>query len=136
MRDQGNARLEKIFTKSEKAELWKLNVNRVRLDRVDFRSANLSGASFEHVTLAGCDFTGADLQETVFLECDLRCACFEGVRFGKNRFDGSGLAGATGLTPEDRLYIVSVGGQFGRSLTEPARRKRAGSRKGKAVKRR
>lgn len=137
MRIQEGPRLEKIFTKSEKAELWTLKVSHIRLDKVDFRAANLSGASFERVSLTGCDFTGADLQKTSFLRCDLRRACFEGARFGKNRFDGSWFTGASGLSAEERAYVVTSGGQFLRPVGKKTGRKvRAGSPKRKAKKRR
>lgn len=135
--ERGTARFEKIFTRREKADLWMLKVSHIRLDKVDFQAANLSGASFEHVSLAGCDFTGADLRGTTFLECDLRRACFEGVRFGKNRFDESWLTGATGLTAGDRAYVVTCGGQFLKQVGKKAvRAPRAGSRKRKTAKRR
>lgn len=112
MKARRRSRLEKVFTVNEKRELWKLKVSDIHLDRVDFRAANLAGASFERVSLADSDFTGADLRETIFLDCDLRRAAFQGATFGMNKFGGSWFTGATGLSRDDRSHIEASGGHF------------------------
>lgn len=101
-----------VFTFGEKRQLASQVFCSVTLDRVDFSGADLSGTHFDTVSLRGCDFSGADLHGAEFLRCDLREANLRDVGLGDNRFHGSWLAGATGLTVAQTQYICSRGGTF------------------------
>ncbi len=101
-----------VFTSGEKRQLAAQVFCRVTLDRVDFSGADLSETRFDTVSLRGCDFSGADLRGAEFLRCDLRDANLCDVGLGDNRFHGSWLAGATGLTVAQTQYVCSRGGTF------------------------
>lgn len=102
----------RLFTAGEKRELGGASFRAVALDGTDFSGANLSLACFDGVSLRDCDFRRCDLRGARFLACDLRGAAFEDVRLGHNRFHGSSLGGATGLTGEQHDYVCRRGGSF------------------------
>jgi uncharacterized protein YjbI with pentapeptide repeats len=104
--------LVQLFTAGEKRELGGARFREVALDRTDFADADLAGARFERVALRGCDFRRCDLRGASFVGCDLRGAAFGGARLGGNRFHGSSLDVASGLTDEQRDYVVRRGGRF------------------------
>ncbi len=120
--------LERIFTEKEKSGLRLRVFKNLNLDCVDFRGAKLSVCKFEDVSLAGSDFTGADLRGAAFLRCDLRRVRFANALFANNRFDGSWLTAAVGLTPRQREYIEKRGGRFLRAVEPPPRQ---GKKQGK-----
>ncbi len=107
-----NAAPVRVFTNIEKRELAGHSFRDITLDGVDLAEANLTECSFEGVSLRSCDFRRADLRGARFLRCDLRDARLEEVMLGGNRFHGSCLAGATGLTPEQHDYVCRRGGVF------------------------
>jgi uncharacterized protein YjbI with pentapeptide repeats len=103
----------KIFTEGEKKALLVGHVFQgADLDGVDFSGADLRAARFENTSLRNCDFSATHLLDTQFLRCDLRGTCFNGAKFEHNRFDGSLLLGATGLSASLRTYIDEHGGSF------------------------
>jgi uncharacterized protein YjbI with pentapeptide repeats len=103
---------KQIFSVEEKRELIGEIFRDVALAAVDFSHADLRGARFVNASLRDCDFTGADLRSVDFVRCDLRRAVLSDVELGGNRFDGSCLAGAVGLTAAQSSYVRRRGGSF------------------------
>jgi uncharacterized protein YjbI with pentapeptide repeats len=102
----------RVFSEDEKRELGEQVFRTVSLDCVDFAGADLRRTRFDTVSLRGCDFRLADLRGAEFVNCDLREASLHQAELGDNRFDGSWLAGATGLSVEQTRCIVRCGGSF------------------------
>jgi uncharacterized protein YjbI with pentapeptide repeats len=100
----------RVFSDKEKQELADQVFIESSLDLVDLVSADLRGARFRSVSLRGADLRGADLRGAQFVDCDMREACLRDVRLGDNRFDGSCLHGATGLSEDQKTYISTRGG--------------------------
>lgn len=101
-----------VFTAGEKRELAGARFRDMSLDGTDFSGADLQLASFDAVSLRGCDFRRCDLRGARFVRCDLHGAAFAEVQLGGNRFDGSSLAAATGLTEAHADYVCRHGGSF------------------------
>jgi uncharacterized protein YjbI with pentapeptide repeats len=101
-----------VFTRGEKAELYRHVFCVAELDEVDFSGADLRGARFERCSLRGAIFSGSLLIGVEFLGCDLRCADFSGAVLAKNRFDGSWLIGVAGLSPTALEQARNSGGLF------------------------
>jgi hypothetical protein len=101
-----------ILTTSEKHELSDRFVREAVLDQVDLSGADFRGSHLEVVSLRGCTLRGADLRGAVLLRCDLREADLRDVMLGRNRFDGSWFAGASGLTDDQIQDISRCGGTF------------------------
>jgi uncharacterized protein YjbI with pentapeptide repeats len=101
-----------ILTCREKSQLAGRSFQEVTLDGADFSGANLQGASFLRSSLRGCDFRGADLRGAAFLRCDLRGVALGDALLDGNRFHGSCLAEATGLSDEQNTYVCRRGGTF------------------------
>ena len=102
----------RVFTDREKQALANHVFVDLSLDLVDLRSADLRGARFKSVSLRAADLRNADLRGAEFLECDMREADLRDVQLGLNSFEGSRLHGATGLSAEQRQYVVGKGGDF------------------------
>ena len=110
----------KILSAFEKLGMAGRTFADVDLSRVDFTMSNLQLARFVHVSLQGCDFSLADLRGAIFVECDLRGAVFGQTRLADNRFDGSWLVGARGLSVAQQRYVRARGGLFLSPAREPA----------------
>lgn len=103
---------ERILTACEKLGLRGAAFRSLDLAEGDLSGADLRDAVFDRVDLTAASFAGADLRGACFLGCDLRRADFERARLGDNRFDGSWLTGARGLTFRARVRIARQGGVF------------------------
>lgn len=103
---------ERILTDREKLALRGAALRSLDLAGGDLSGADLRDAVLGWVELAGASLADADLRGAWFLACDLRRVDFRGARLGANRFDGSWLTGAIGLTPGARVRIAEAGGRF------------------------
>jgi uncharacterized protein YjbI with pentapeptide repeats len=102
----------KILSAFEKLGMAGKVFEHADLSRVDLSMANLRLTRFVHVSLQGCDLTRADLRGAVFVACDLRGATFGHTRLEDNRFDGSWMVGARGLSAAQQRYVRERGGLF------------------------
>jgi uncharacterized protein YjbI with pentapeptide repeats len=105
-------KLEPIFTSREKRELTGEVFRSRELVDLDFSRADLRGACFEKTVLLRCSFAGADLRGARFLSCDLHGVDLAGAVLGDNRFDGTTLVDAFGLTAGARKIVADGGGTF------------------------
>ncbi len=64
------------------------------IDSVDFRNADLRGASFRSAHLKCCTFDGADLTGADFRDAAIDAATFLGARFDGAHFGGASTCGA------------------------------------------
>jgi uncharacterized protein YjbI with pentapeptide repeats len=112
MQQPSNDTFERIFTADEKATLGgELFLNR-ELVGVDFSGADLRGARFERTTLVRCNLAAADVRGAHFILCDLHAVVLADVLFEDNRFDGTTLVDAVGLTADGQAVIEGGGGTF------------------------
>ena len=103
---------ESVLTAREKRELaGEVFCNR-ELIELDFSGSDLRGACFERSVLLRCSFAGADLRGARFLSCDLESIVLADAVLGDNRFDGTTLVEAIGVSASAREAIASGGGAF------------------------
>lgn len=104
--------LEKVFSTEQKAALRGAVFADRELVGVDLSGADLRDARFEKTRMVGCDLTGADLRGAQFSLCDLRGVVLADALFGDNRFDGTTIEDAIGLSQPTRTLIEGWGGTF------------------------
>ena len=103
---------EPILTSREKRELTGEVFCKRELVDMDFSGADLRGARFEKTVLLRCSFAGADLRGARFLSCDLHSIDLGDAVLGDNRFDGTTLVDALGVTGPMSKMVADAGGTF------------------------
>ena len=111
-----NTFFQSILISQENCELRGGVFSHREFVRVDLAGADLCDARFEEVLFERCNLTGADLRGAHFIRCEFREVVMTGITLGNNRFDGTSLRGAIGLSEETRLAVVQQGG-----LVQPLR---------------
>jgi uncharacterized protein YjbI with pentapeptide repeats len=67
---------------------------------------------FERTKLIRCNLANADLRGARFVSCELEGVVLVDTVFGDNRFDGTTLIDAFGLSPAGRMLVEQHGGTF------------------------
>lgn len=112
MHRQVPATFERILTSEEKAALRGAVFVHRDLVGMDFSGADLRGARFDKTLIAGCNLRGADLRGARFKLCDLREIVLTDALFGDNRFDGTTIVDAIGLSTPTRILLEQWGATF------------------------
>lgn len=109
MYDPARTTFERILTSGEKAALRGAVFANREFVGIDLSGADLRGARFDRTRLARCNLSRADLRGAHFNLCDLDEVVLADTLFGDNRFDGTSIVGAVGLSPPTRTLIEQWG---------------------------
>jgi hypothetical protein len=95
------------------ANLRGADLGQTTLDGADLDGADLAGATMDQASARNTDFRDADMSGASLVQADLTGADLDGaslgsVNFTQATFDGTKLAGTTGLTPWSLYLLIAA----------------------------